>query len=166
MKKTLRIICYVLVVFICNLPLLATIATSLKTPAQISASPPLLFFKPTLANYAEVLTSPSLHFGTYLRNSFGLALLGTLFSILLALPAAYGMVRHGSLLSFPLYLQGKGFFSPLFAGLPDVSRGVGPYPPFPDGKTDRAFRNLYRAGDMLPDNNNPVLYLGVEKLFR
>ncbi|ADK79869.1 carbohydrate ABC transporter permease [Sediminispirochaeta smaragdinae] len=108
MKKTLRIICYVLVVFICNLPLLATIATSLKTPAQISASPPLLFFKPTLANYAEVLTSPSLHFGTYLRNSFGLALLGTLFSILLALPAAYGMVRHG---------VGKKFLLPFVTNL-------------------------------------------------
>jgi len=95
MKKILRIILYIFVVGITNLPLLATIATSLKTPAQISSSPPLLFFVPTLRNYREILLSPTLHFAIYLRNSFGLALLGTLFAIVLTIPAAYGMVRYG-----------------------------------------------------------------------
>ncbi|OQY30944.1 MAG: hypothetical protein B6241_15060 [Spirochaetaceae bacterium 4572_59] len=95
MKKTLRILLYILVVLIINFPFLATIMISLKTPSQISASPQPLVFIPTLKNYIDVLTSSSLKFGHYLSNSFFLALLGTVFAIILALPAAYGIVRNG-----------------------------------------------------------------------
>ena len=81
-------------VIIFNLPLLATVLTALKTPAQISASPPVWLFAPTLDNFRAVLENPSLRFTRYLVNSFALSLTGTFIALVLTLPAAYTVVRH------------------------------------------------------------------------
>lgn len=138
-------------------PVIWLFLTSIKTRSEMFQTPITLFPKTfDFGNYVKIWEK--IQFGTFIKNSLIMSLYNTVVTLAIASMAAYSLSRYT--------FKGKDFFSPLFAGLPDVSRGVGPYPPFPDGKTDRAFRNLYRAGDMLPDNNNPVLYLGVEKLFR
>lgn len=77
-----------------NLPLFTAVITAFKTPAQISASPPVLLFTPTLDNFRAILGNQSLRFSRYLVNSFILSLAGTSVAIVLTLPAAYVMVRH------------------------------------------------------------------------
>ncbi len=79
-----------------NAPILATLATSLKPPAEIMGNPGLWVEAPTLANYAAVLTpSGRLDVWAYLRNSLAAALIGALLPLALCLPAAYAVVRRG-----------------------------------------------------------------------
>ncbi len=111
MKRFFRVVLYVVVVVLFNIPFVATVLTSLKTTAQISASPPLLFFSPTLQNFVDILTSPKLDFLKYLSNSFFLSILGTFLAIILALPAAYAMVRNN---------VGKSFLLPFVTNLRSV----------------------------------------------
>ena len=92
--KSVRWLVFILVVMVFNLPLFTTLLTALKTPAQISSSPPVWIFKPTLENFVAVLDNPALRFGRYLMNSFVLSALGTLFAVALTLPAAHAVVRH------------------------------------------------------------------------
>jgi multiple sugar transport system permease protein len=89
----LRWLLFVVVALVLNFPILATALTSLKTTADINASPPVWLFAPTLEHYRTVLTDPSLDFPRYLLNSTAMASLGTLFAVLLTLPAAYAIVR-------------------------------------------------------------------------
>jgi multiple sugar transport system permease protein len=91
----LRWLVLVLAVAVFNLPILVTFATSLKTTADINASPPVWLFAPTLEHYRTVLTDPALDFPRYLMNSTALALGGSALALLLALPAAYAIVRSG-----------------------------------------------------------------------
>ena len=93
-STTLRWCVLLVTIFAINVPLLATIVTALKTPAQISASPPVWLFAPTLDNFREILTNRTLPFGRYLVNSFALSLTGTAVAIVLTLPAAYVIVRY------------------------------------------------------------------------
>jgi multiple sugar transport system permease protein len=72
-------------------PFVWMILNSLKTPLQISQTPPDLVFTPTLANYANVFGSQD--FLTYMRNSTIIAGGSTLFALLLGLPAAYSIAR-------------------------------------------------------------------------
>src|SRR2546423_3062126 len=74
-------------------PFVWMILNSLKTPLQISQTPPDLVFKPTLANYANVFGSQD--FLTYMRNSALIAGGSTLFALALGLPAAYSIARYG-----------------------------------------------------------------------
>ena len=85
-----------IVAFVLNLPLLATLATSLKSDADINASPPAWLFRPVLSHYAAVLGDATLNFGHYLLNSTVIAAGGAAGSLVLALPAAYAMVRSGA----------------------------------------------------------------------
>ena len=72
-------------------PFVWMILNSLKTPLQISQTPPDLVFTPTLANYANVFGSQD--FLTYMRNSALIAGGSTLFALALGLPAAYSIAR-------------------------------------------------------------------------
>jgi multiple sugar transport system permease protein len=72
-------------------PFVWMILNSLKTPLQISQTPPDLVFTPTLANYANVFGSQD--FLTYMRNSAIIAGGSTLFALVLGLPAAYSIAR-------------------------------------------------------------------------
>lgn len=72
-------------------PLFWLFLTSLKTRVDAFSIPPKFIFTPTLGNYANVLAD-----GTFIHiyfNSVKVALLSTLFSLLLGIPAAYALVR-------------------------------------------------------------------------
>lgn len=85
-----------LAVLIMNAPVIATLATSLKSPAEITANPGLLVRAPTLANYAEVVTvSDRLNVWAYLGNSVVAALVGAVVPLLLCLPLAFVAARRG-----------------------------------------------------------------------
>ena len=93
--KVFRWCMFILVVFIFNFPLLATLLTSLKTTADISQAPPVWIFRPTLEHYGTILTSSTLNFPRFLTNSLVIALLGTFLAVAVTLPAAYAVVRFG-----------------------------------------------------------------------
>lgn len=90
---TWRWVLFIVAALILNLPVVFTVFTSFKTNADINASPPVWLFAPTLQHYAEVLTTPTLNFPRYLMNSFVLAAAGTAIALVLAVPAAYAIVR-------------------------------------------------------------------------
>jgi multiple sugar transport system permease protein len=74
------------------LPPLYMLITSLKTSAEISAATnPWWIFHPTLANYAELLTSRQ--FLTFLRNSAVVSLLVVMITMLISVPAAFALAR-------------------------------------------------------------------------
>jgi multiple sugar transport system permease protein len=54
--------------------------------------PPQLLFLPTLANYREILTNTD--FPSYLLNSFVVGITATALAVILAVPAAYALVRY------------------------------------------------------------------------
>ncbi|MGH7119340.1 MAG: carbohydrate ABC transporter permease [Acetobacteraceae bacterium] len=94
-ESALRWLLLVLTLLLLNMPVIVTILTALKSDAEINASPPVWLFAPTLAHFRAVLSNPTLNFPRYLVNSTALAGGGTLLALLLAVPAAYGMVRSG-----------------------------------------------------------------------
>lgn len=93
--EALRWLAFGLVILVFNFPLVATFSTSLKTLPDIYKNPPVWVFTPTLEHYRAVLTDPTVNFPHYLLNSVMIALGGTLIAVILALPAAYGIVRTG-----------------------------------------------------------------------
>jgi multiple sugar transport system permease protein len=121
-----------------NLPVIATLATSLKAPAEIMGNAGLWVRAPTLANYAAVLTpTERLDVYAYLLNSLVAAALGAVLPLALCLPAAWAVVRRGwgrrvllplvvSLRAVPLII----FALPLYlmyqaVGLLDTRLGLG-----------------------------------------
>ena len=73
-------------------PIFWMVITSFKTEGDAIATPPHLFFTPTLASYVEVLSRAD-----YLRfalNSVIVSLGGTLVALALAIPCAYSMAFH------------------------------------------------------------------------
>lgn len=90
-----RWLAFLAVILVFNFPLLATIATSLKSLPDIYKNPPVWLFTPTLEHYRAVLTDPTVNFPHYLLNSVVIALGGTFLTVVLTLPAAYGIVRSG-----------------------------------------------------------------------
>ncbi len=80
--------------FVLNLPVIATLITSFKSPGEISANPGLITVVPTLQNYVAIFDMADrfdiLHF---LWNSLVAASIGTLLALLLAFPAAYAVAR-------------------------------------------------------------------------
>ena len=79
---------------ILNFPVLSTLITSLKSDAEIASNASLIIERPTLANYSHVFAmADRFDFTHFLENSLIEASLGALFSIGLALPAAYAIVR-------------------------------------------------------------------------
>jgi multiple sugar transport system permease protein len=106
--KLVRWAVFISVALLFNFPMIATIATSLKTNADIYASPPLWIFTPTLQHYEAVVSDQTVNFPRFLGNSVVIALLGTVFALALSLPAAYAVVRFG---------VGKRFLLPIITNL-------------------------------------------------
>jgi multiple sugar transport system permease protein len=85
-------------------PVLWALLTSFKTERDVLAYPPKIVFAPTLANYSDVLFGSA----TILPNlfsSFVVAGLATVFTIIIAVPAAYALAR----LEFPAK-RSTGFY--------------------------------------------------------
>ena len=70
-------------------PLGWLILTAFKTEAQAIAVPPLFFFRPTLANFAEVQQRSD--YLLYATNSLITSVASTLLGLAIAAPAAYSM---------------------------------------------------------------------------
>ncbi len=55
-RMTLRWIVFGLAAFVMNFPILATLITAFKSPAEVSRNPSLWIEAPSLENFATVLT--------------------------------------------------------------------------------------------------------------
>ena len=90
----LRWIVFAAAALILNFPVISTLITSLKSDAEITANASLMIEKPTLANYAHIFAiADRFDIIHYLENSVIEATIGSVLSILLAMPAAYAMIR-------------------------------------------------------------------------
>jgi multiple sugar transport system permease protein len=136
--RALRWAVFALAAFVMNFPVLATLVTAFKSPAEITRNPSLLIESPTLENFAAVLTvTDRLNIYHYLWNSFAAALIGALLPMILCFPAAWAMARRGTgqRLLFPLIVNLRAlplviFAIPLYlmyaaAGLLDTRLGLG-----------------------------------------
>ncbi|BAS28043.1 ABC transporter permease [Limnochorda pilosa] len=72
-------------------PFLWMVVMSFQTRTQIFARPPLIWFRPTLANYTDLMNRGV--FLDYLQNSLVVVVLTVLVSLAFAIPAAYGFAR-------------------------------------------------------------------------
>ncbi|MCE7946773.1 MAG: carbohydrate ABC transporter permease [Chloroflexi bacterium CFX4] len=89
---TLRYAAIVVVLFIFLAPFLWMLLSSFKTQVDITNAQNIFNFTPTLENYQNVFQQYD--FLRYLLNSFAVAALSTLFSLILGLPAAYAIARY------------------------------------------------------------------------
>ncbi|OGO10623.1 MAG: hypothetical protein A2Z66_05050 [Chloroflexi bacterium RBG_13_66_10] len=71
-------------------PLYWVISTSFKTPVDVFRMPPVWLFRPTLENYQAVLSS---RFPGYFANSLIVSLGTVSLSLLVGVPAGYGLAR-------------------------------------------------------------------------
>jgi multiple sugar transport system permease protein len=98
-------------------PLAWMVFGSFKTTVDFLAYPPVLLFRPTLANYAKVFADNN--FPRYVLNSTVVAGGATLIGLLLGLPAAYALARYkrtavGVVLLAARMAPGIAFLIPLF----------------------------------------------------
>ena len=95
-RKTLKsFFFYIGVVMLCVPPVFVfvwMVMTGLKTGAQNIAYPPEFIFRPTLESFRAVFEQQN--FFKYLVNSFIVASLATLVSLVLGLPAAYSIAKY------------------------------------------------------------------------
>jgi multiple sugar transport system permease protein len=91
--KLVRWIVFIMVALLFNFPIIATIATSLKSNADIYTSPPLWIFTPTFQHYQAVVSDQTVNFPRFLWNSVIIALLGTAFALVLARLCALGLAN-------------------------------------------------------------------------
>lgn len=89
--RVLRYIIIALVVIIFAFPIAWMLLSSFKTQIDITTNDNLFIFTPTLQNYQNVFQQQN--YLQYLFNSFLVAAVSTLFSLILGLPAAYGIAR-------------------------------------------------------------------------
>jgi len=104
LRRTLIFAVAVAVLAVWAFPVLWALLTSFKTERDVLAYPPKVVFAPTLANYADVLFGSA----TILPNlfsSFVVAGFTTVFTIIIAVPAAYALAR----LEFPAK-RSTGFY--------------------------------------------------------
>jgi len=104
LRKSLRILGITLIMIWTIFPIYWVILMSFKTPIDVTAYPPKFIFKPTLANWANVLLGKEwtgTHYETvktdilrYFKNSLIIASGATGLAILLGLPAAYSLTRY------------------------------------------------------------------------
>jgi multiple sugar transport system permease protein len=102
MKRSSQVVTYLLmallVVFLLG-PLVWIVLMSFKSPADVIAVPPKLFFTPTLDNYLSLfgLSKGGLvtanAFFSFFKNSLILSVGSVLLSLVLGLPAAYALAR-------------------------------------------------------------------------
>ncbi|MEF2072933.1 carbohydrate ABC transporter permease [Consotaella aegiceratis] len=96
MLTTLRAIVLVVALAAVNFPVLVTLVTSFKSPAEVAGNPSLFIEQPTLENYRAIFAnSDRINISAYLVNSFAASAIGTVLAILLCLPAAYAISRSG-----------------------------------------------------------------------
>ena len=137
-RLTLRWIVFALAAVVMNFPVIATLITAFKSPAEARRNPSLWVESPTLENFATVLTvSDRLNVYHYLWNSTVAALIGALLPMVVAFPLAWAMVRRGvgRDILFPLVVNLRAlplivFAIPLYmmysvAGLLDTQVGLG-----------------------------------------
>lgn len=89
--KIFRVVALTLTVLLFIAPLVWMFISSLKTNVDIYDASKTVFFTPTFDNYDNVLGRNN-YFG-FIFNSFWVALLSTLFSLVIGVPAAYAMSR-------------------------------------------------------------------------
>jgi multiple sugar transport system permease protein len=99
------------------LPFLWMALGSFKTTVDFLAYPPVFVFRPTFANYAQVLSDNA--FLRYTLNSTVVAAASTLIGLLFGIPAAYALARWrsnaiGVLLLAARMAPGIAFLIPLF----------------------------------------------------
>jgi multiple sugar transport system permease protein len=83
---------FVAILVWCLLPVVWIISLSFKSAAETGVgSPQFLPKDPTLQNYSDILSNPD--FLDALRNSFGISLIATVLSVMLATLAAYAIAR-------------------------------------------------------------------------
>jgi multiple sugar transport system permease protein len=83
---------FLLILVWCLLPVVWIISLSFKGPTETAAgSPQFLPKEPTLQNYRDIVDNPD--FKDSLINSFGIAAISTLLSVILATLAAYAIAR-------------------------------------------------------------------------
>lgn len=83
---------FVLILVWCLLPVVWIISLSFKSPSETAAgSPQFLPKDPTLQNYDDIINNPD--FRDALVNSFGIAAISTVLSVILATLAAYAIAR-------------------------------------------------------------------------
>ena len=83
---------FVLILVWCLLPVVWILSLSLKSPAETTAGSPQFLPKSwTFGNYGDILDNPD--FTRALVNSFGISLIATLLSVVLATLAAYAIAR-------------------------------------------------------------------------
>ncbi len=90
--SALRFAAIAVVLFIFLAPFLWMLLSSFKTQVDITNVQNIFNFTPTLENYQNVFQQYD--FLRYLLNSFAVAALSTLFSLILGLPAAYAIARY------------------------------------------------------------------------
>lgn len=133
-----RWIVFAIAAFVMNFPVIATLVTAFKSPAEVSRNPSLWIEAPTLENFATVLTiSDRLNIYHYLWNSTVAALIGSVLPMIVAFPLAWGIARRGvgRAVLFPLVVNLRAlpliiFAIPLYmmysvAGLLDTRLGLG-----------------------------------------
>jgi sorbitol/mannitol transport system permease protein len=81
-----------LVALVMAFPVLWMALAAFKTELDAIASPPLIFFTPTLENFAEM--NQRVDYLAHAWNSIAVAFLSTLIGILVAAPAAFSMAFH------------------------------------------------------------------------
>lgn len=81
----------VIIVFIITFPLIWVILTSLKSHVDTFRMPPKWIFTPTLVHYHDIFTKHP--FLNYILNSIIVSFSSTALSLIVGLPAAYGLTR-------------------------------------------------------------------------
>jgi multiple sugar transport system permease protein len=80
-----------IIVLVFVFPIYYLVVSSLKTVRQMWHIPYLWFFQPTLENFTSLFTTRS--FGQYYMNSFIVVTANVAISLLIGIPAAYGLAR-------------------------------------------------------------------------
>jgi multiple sugar transport system permease protein len=138
LDRSLRWTVFLVMAFVMNFPVLATLITAFKSPGEVSRNPSLWIETPTLENFAAVLTvSDRLNVYHYLWNSVTAAMIGAALPMILVFPVAWAMARRGvgQRLLFPLVVNLRAlpliiFAIPLYllytaVGLLDTRLGLG-----------------------------------------
>ena len=81
-----------LVVLFFVFPIFMIVVTSLKSRVDALAVPPVWIFRPVFDNYVNIFSENNFDF--YFRNSLIIATLGTLFALVIGVPAAYSLARR------------------------------------------------------------------------
>ena len=91
LETVIKYILIIIVTLFFLLPLLWILRTSLITKVEAYKIPPDLFLQPTLENYINVFKNNP--FGQYFFNSFGIAIISTILSVVFGSMASYWIVR-------------------------------------------------------------------------